>query len=216
MKNNEDLHIFQYGGSGAMYFLQQLLLSNKFICYFGHFNQPDRPTFKVNYDEIRKYLFSERDHNDWKKTELPPDNIMTAKIKNKNFNRIFFSMNFPEKWDLYAGKKVLVYTDLKTQVRLSWYKKAFWFIGKNDNYDLFIKEAKEILSNNKNLYYNPVYELFEKADILIKFQDLLNEKTLEIELNKFGVEITQEHIDFMNHYKSLHTPLLLHKIGVEP
>jgi hypothetical protein len=53
------------------------------------------------------------------------------------------------------------------------------------------------------------------ADELVKFQDLLTPEGLEIVLKKFDCEITQENIDFLNYYLSLHSKKLLKKIGIE-
>ena len=205
---SEDLNIFYYGGSGGFYFLHQLLTTKKFICIFKAKNN----NFK-SFNDIKNSMFNISNPNKWKENELFPDNNLTLKFKS-NKNKIFYNVNEYDEWLKLPGKKILIYTDLRSQIRLTWYKKAKWFMSKPHNYKNFYYIAKNILKNNKNLYHNSVSDAMQYADITVKFQDLLTPESLKIELKKFNCDISQENIDFLNYYLSLHTPKLLQKIGV--
>jgi len=205
---NEDLNIFHYGGCGGMYFLHQLLITKKFNCIFK------RGTKKSSFQEIRNYIFDIKNPDRWKETEIHIDNDFTLKYKKFN-NKIFYNVNTLDCWFSLPGKKILVYTDLRSQIRLSWYKKSFWFWKTEISYKFFFSKVKQVLSDNKDLYYNDVKNSMKYADEIVKFQDLLTPEGLEIVLKKFGCDITQDNIDFLNHYLSLHPPKLLKKLGIE-
>ena len=210
---SEHLNIFQYGGCGALYFMHQLLITKKYNCVHKMYGKIENTN-----DSIRNYAFTKPNHNRWKDTELFPDNNLTLKFK-KIENKIFYTVNDFENWFNYPGKKVLVYTDLYSQIRLNWYKKTKFFYYLENKYEVFYPIAKKILLNNKinnnnsELHFE-INEAIKFADIKVKFQNLLTTKNLEVELNKFNCDISQENIDFMNYYVKLHPPKLLKKIGI--
>jgi hypothetical protein len=204
-KDNEDLNIFQHGGCGGLYFFYQLLLTNKFNCVLDT---------EISYLEAKNFVFDIKNPDDWKNTEIFPDNNRTLQLKN-NSNRIFYTVNDFRSWMKLPGKKILVYTDARSQLRLNWYKRTYWFWKTEKTYIFFYKIAKGILKNKKGLYDKPVYVAMTRADLMVKFQNLLTVESLEKELKNFGCDITQDNVDFLNHYLSLHSPKLLRKLGVE-
>jgi hypothetical protein len=205
IENNEDLNIFQCGGCGGLHFFYHLLLTNKFNCFLE---------LEKSNLEAKNYVFDIKNPDEWKKNEIFPDNKRTLTLKN-NSNRIFYTVNDFTSWMKLPGKKILVYTDVRSQLRLNWYKKTYWFLDTEKTYNFFYKMAKGVLKSKKGLYEKRVYLAMTHADIMVKFQNLLTVESLEKELKNFGCDITQDNIDFLNHYLTLHPPKLLKKLGVE-
>jgi hypothetical protein len=111
--NHNNLHLNYFGGSGGFLALHLLLLSNH---YSNELND--------NTDSVIANQWRIPDHNKWKSNETWPDN-------NKTFNmpgspKLFYYCNRPEsEWEKLSGTKLLVYTDLSSQLALCSYKKAW-------------------------------------------------------------------------------------------
>jgi len=202
---SEDLNIFYYGGSGGFYFLHQLLLSKRGVCFFED---------KINFDIARQHNFGNINNpEEWTKHESWPDNEKTFATKLKK-PKIFFCVNNIDKWFDYPGKKILVYTDIRSQIRLSRYKKSWIFYDKKKRCNS-INDIKNLIKDNKNNMLSAANDAQQYADISVKFQDLLNVNSLTNILSSLDCVVTQENINFLNHYLSLHPKKLLEKIGVE-
>jgi len=115
IEDNEDLNIFQFGGCGGLYFCYQLLITNKFNCHLEK--------EKISFKEAKDSAFGIKEKNKWKSNELFPDNNKTLKLKN-NTKRIFYTVNEFDEWMDLPGKKILVYTDIHSQIRLNYYKRS--------------------------------------------------------------------------------------------
>ena len=206
---SEDLNIFYHGGTGGFYFFHQLLLTNKFFCQLeGN-----------SVEDIRTNQFNISDPTKWKSKEVWPDNDLT-RVSNTNLRKIYLVCNDINHWEKLPGKKILLHTDLKTHIRMAFYKKSHWFVPfqKISNYTTDINLMKNLLTSNKNNVLsanNILIKKFKlKNDDLILLQDLLNPIGLEKTLNQFGCEISEKNIEFMNYYLSLHPKKLLEKIGI--
>ncbi len=112
---NTDLHLGYIGGSGGFLALHLLLLSNYYNCCI------DRSIDKVVDQQWRI-----SDAKLWKSNEVWPCNEKTT--VEFTDHRLFFHCN-PElaEWQAHVDRKVLVYTDLKSQLALSKYKNAWIF-----------------------------------------------------------------------------------------
>jgi hypothetical protein len=198
---SKDLNIIYYGGSGGFYLLHQLLISKEFICFFHK---------EVNYDTIRFKNFNINSLNEWKNSEIIPDNVITAQLKTK-IKKIYFHNNDVDEWTKYSGKKILLYTDLKSQLRLCYAKKAGIFL----NNKCSINEVKNVLNGKKNYCYNNLDNEIFKDCYKIKLQDILTVSGLEKMLTELNCNLKQENIDFLNYYLRLHPKKLLEKIGIK-
>ena len=198
---SEDLNIFYYGGSGGFYFLHQLLINKEFVCFFHK---------EKDYDSIRFKNFNINLLKEWKNNEVKPDNKITSRLKTKR-KKIYFHVNDTEEWKKYTGKKILLYTDLRSQLRMCYAKKAGIFLNSNCSID----EVKKILNGKKNYYCNNLDNEIFKDCYKIKLQDILTVDGLEKILTELGCNIEQKNIDFLNYYLSLHPKKLLEKIGIK-
>lgn len=123
-----DVTLCYFGGSGGFFCLYLLLLSNQYKCFFedGTHSVYDTKPVHWGIDNVSQ----------WKDSEIWPDNGRTT-IANFDVNKIFFLCNpllltrtpgpHPDILSKYSGKKILLYTDLKTQWHLAKTKRAYWF-----------------------------------------------------------------------------------------
>lgn len=206
---NNDLNIFYYGGAGGFFFLNQLLLTGNFYCHFGD------EYSSSSYLDINKKQFNIYDMKFWKNTEVWPRNELTERHQT-SLRKIYFHCNDIKGWVEFKKYKICLYTDIKTQLRMAIHKKSFFYHSAHDpNYNEknYISYTKCILKNNHNILRQ--YKIsMKKANLNVKFQDLLSLEGLENFLNSVGGELKQENIDFLKHYLSLHPKKLLDKIGV--
>jgi len=107
-----DLHLNYFGGSGGFLALHLLLLSNH---YSNELND--------QLDVIIDRQWNITDHNKWKDNEIWPDNNKTLSMPESP--KLFFYCSLPRSiWEELSGIKLLIYTDLASQIALCTYKKA--------------------------------------------------------------------------------------------
>jgi len=200
ISKNNDLSIFYYGGSGGFYLLHQLLYTGNFFCVF---------------DDDWQEQFKNIDTRNWKGTESWPDNKKTL-ITDTKLRKIYFTCNNPDskRWVDFPGNKVILYTDLKSHMRLVLFKKAFCY---NETGIFSIKnKVKEFYKFNPFLKIKKIQKICKIPEThMIYYQDILTVDGLTRVLENLGCKINQNNIDFLNHYISLHPPKLLKKIGIE-
>jgi len=113
----------------------------------------------------------------------------------------------------HQKKYVWVYTDINSQNELVFYKKAYWYFPTNSRNkkitDLSIFSAKwqDLQVDKKAVHF------LEHSDILIKLQDLVNNPEILIQ-HQLLTNITQDQLNFINYWKSLHPPELLSAIRI--
>lgn len=137
------------------------------------FNPEVSPTwYDKELDLVRSYQWN-IDPLQWKNTEVPPSNkrtISAACVSRKY--RIFYSCNVISHWIGWPGKKILLFTDLETQIRMSMYKRA-WLYNNTTSHPISI--TKGLLKNAKT--YNghrvsaDMYRALQYADQVVYLQD---------------------------------------------
>ena len=133
--NHNDLHLNYFGGSGGFLALHLLLLSNY---YSNELNN--------RLDAIINSQWNIVDHNKWKHTETWPDNNKTLSMFESP--KLFFYLNKSSlEWREVSGIKLLIYTDLASQLALCKYKKAW--IGN-------ISAADQDLNFHFSRFYNNI------------------------------------------------------------
>jgi len=135
LDHNSDITVVYQGGSGGFFLYYLLLLS-------GHFISGEKSIIESNGDatEVWKLINSQfptslKNQNDgWKHTEHWPDNKLcanTSTSKRKLYlvcNPLFAPETYEHnKWITSISTPVLLYTDLKTQLRLAYDKRSYWF-----------------------------------------------------------------------------------------
>jgi hypothetical protein len=152
----------------------------------------------------------------WKATEQWPENDQTLlKSCNHKKFKIYFTCNDVQKWVSFPGQKIILYTDIRTQLRLSYYKKAWIFYNSNANKS-FRPIVKNILQNKSTLFNGVLISSLLKPLIspvtqLVCLQDLLL-KPSEV----FGITHNDEQCKLLKIWANLHPPELLNKIGLSP
>lgn len=111
------------------------------------------------------------------------------------------------------SKSVWLYTDFDSQNELAYYKKAYFY------YKQPLREKIQDVTNFIEIWNgvsvdkNAVYFL-NYSDIQIKLQDLVNSPDLLIDYGLIK-QVNQKQYDLLKHWKSLHPPELLNKIGIK-
>lgn len=132
-------------------------------------------------------------------------------------NEIFDTLGCKNKLMYLLGQanvvSVWLYTDINSQNELAYYKKASFY------YDRPGKEKIQDLDNYTEMWNGisvdklAVYFL-NNSDIQIKLQDLVNVPDLLIDCGLIN-NVNQKQYNLLKHWKSLHPPELLQKIGIK-
>lgn len=118
---NSDVSILYQGGSGGFALYYYLLLSGKFCTDYQSNWRDQYPTLLI------------KNPRSWKSFETWPDN---AKLKKSNKSpRLFLICNpcwndsmIQQNLSIVQNTfKIMLYTDLKLQLRMAWEKQAYWF-----------------------------------------------------------------------------------------
>lgn len=175
------------------------------LTHYNNYLQVIRDFYKTLVDDVVIKQILPRQWNPnrpiWKHGEIWPDNLMTGRIADSNdFNKIFFTGNNVGQWQHLPGYKILLYTDIKSQVRLAWFKKAKWFFECKKS---LIAQRPLLRRLFRRLLCNEVLAAWDHADLKINLQELINNSRWN------AVEA-----DLINQWKQQHPKLLLHKIGI--
>lgn len=140
----------------------------------------------------------------WKSTEVWPNNKGTlhSKCVDRPY-KIFFTCNDVDYWQRWPGKKVVLYTDIRTQTRLAMYKKAWKYTNPGKK---FLKTKNNLLSAeyyNGDLVGEKVKIALDQADCAVRLQDFVK--------SMLNVESTQQQKDFTKFWLSQHSANLLHR-----
>lgn len=135
--SSKNLHLGYVGGSGGFLTLHLLLLTNTYINNLSD----DLPN-------ILRQHWNVTDHNKWKDTEVWPDNAITSLMPGDQ--KLFFHLSPTVKlWQSIDEPKLLVYTDFRSQLLLSKFKKAWIYYEKTDNIII-----RDIDHHFRNFYQN--------------------------------------------------------------
>jgi hypothetical protein len=186
---SDNLNLLYSGGSGGFFLLHLLLLSNEYACCF--------PT-TASLSQIIDHQWNISDPNNWKKTEIWPDNLQTANLSS-NLKKIYFYCN-PNSCQVLdpSLRNLVLYTDYDSQKKLAFYKKANWFVGtKNFNYRFF--ELRNLEKHWQTHYNNIKDQTWPKCSPLKQFKNL----PVEIQQELLNNPNTKHFLNFDT--KALHT-----------
>lgn len=257
----KDLQLCYSGGSGGFLLLHLLLLSGKFYTAFD---------VNESINSIINKQWGVSDHSQWKKSEIWPNNRATLSATT-SLDRLYFICN-PDKGSasFFPAKNLILYTDINSQIELSYYKKAYWFVNDRSSslkiavFKKIIQEwnvhycnlkdpswpshvsarrinrlpkkiQQELLDSEythqllkkftdcclcsvgnykKDLVNLSILPFLQNADVVVKLQDLVNSNGTVLE-NLLGIPpINKQQRDLIGHWKQLHPPELLQKIGI--
>jgi hypothetical protein len=221
-RNRENLNIFYVGGNGGFFLLHLLLLSQEYAC---ELEQPKLGSFDSWFKHFKECIYPlQWDVNDgWKNNENWPDNMKTLLQENYGKPKIFFTCNEFNRWKNFPGKKVIIYTDIRTELRMSLFKQANHFL-KSKFVDgiitktIAVKGIRTVLRNPLEIYNNIEHRkgtqnMLDQSDIRINLQELIKnpEKVL---FDNFGLTLNEDQRNHIANWLSLHPKKLLQKINL--
>ena len=226
---DSDINFSYAGGSGGFLLLHLLLLENKHDIEFNYKECHGEkffslyPEFKNHLGNIsdipewRDFIFKEKletqwnitDASDWKSHELWMTNRLDF-VPRQGRYKLFFSTNDINEWKIYPGKKLYLYTDARTQVRMALKKRANWFFKRlNGDRYMNISSIKRIL--NTKVKFNDmevipdVCESIALAEKHILLQDLILDPVATL-----GISNTVEQQELINRWTELHKKFKLY------
>lgn len=205
MESDMDTSIMYFGGSGGFFLLHMLMLSNKFFC------EP-----LTDFQAVFEKQWDIKNPSNWKLSETRPNNASTAAAQT-NLNKLFLHCNNGPGpgpgWHRHPGTKVLLYTDIHTQLALAEYKHAWCFhpsyVQARSHDTIRSRVIEQTTHINQQLLYAPLANLWNVANIQIKLQDLVTNGAAV--LQQLGVQYTEQHAEFTDQWIKLH-PANLQKL----
>lgn len=136
----------------------------------------------------------------WQDNECWPLNHLTQQLANIH-NKIYFTCNDVKQWKSLPGHKIIIWTDIRSQIRLAWFKKANWFV--KDTKKSLMQHRKLISQLLKDPVHQTVTEAREQGTG-IKLQDIANSR-----------HWNDQQLEFLQNWRQQHPEILLKKIGIE-
>lgn len=186
-------------------------LKNQFVSYSNV--SACNSNYDLLLDHIDKLIQAQFQgtHKKWTHLNIIPNNNITQSLQSQKYKYklYFYRSGNVDDWRNYQGKKIVFYTDFKTQLRMSMYKKAKWFdndsIGERD---IVVSDIKNVINKVDviNGINKEVYDLIPLADYTVTLQQLIN-NPCEI----FQRNINDNQFDLIKKWQQLHPDLLLKK-----
>ena len=182
---------------------------------FGSEDTGFKPYDKDFGQKLMAEQFNIKDLRSWKHREHWPDNPATlASATGKP--KLFMTSSDERDWLRYPGKKIFLYTDYRTHLRLASSKRAFWFARQESPTLGYIKRAIKNVSDGllKEVHATKVFTE-KNGGITVRWQDVLTPKGLIDFFDKLGLKSNQDNMRFLEDYIKLHPKPFLDKLGIE-
>lgn len=207
---DRDVTIFYLGGSGGFCLFYYLLLSGKYQTGFDH----------TDYGSMAYAQFPDsliEGPSIWKSKELWPDNLMSKQSRSTK-PKLYLVCN-PDSTEgldqyIHDTHHILLYTDMKLQMRMSYEKKAFWFWIPKEDRETFFARPDLILQSDyafgKFLYTIMPDEFSPELDSIrtnydidqeVRLEDFVNTKTI----SNFDPPNEQQ-LNFLKHWYDIQPP----------
>lgn len=127
--------------------------------------------------EVIDHNWNITDHKKWKHNEIWPINADTlvSKCSDRPY-KIFFTCNIINDWLALPGKKVVLYTDIDTQLELARYKQAWVYSGGRQPSDDQITEIKQrAVEYQGRRVYHELAPVLAQADRRVYLQDFVHD-----------------------------------------
>lgn len=174
----------------------------------------DRNLIKEWYDENLQAVIKNQwnINGPWKSTEHRPDNNATLKTTcvHRPY-KVYFFCNDHSSWKSAPGKKILLYTDIRSQLRLAHFKQAWVFFDKPSHqwHGIMRKSLQQSIFYRGTQINNNLQQAFEIADDYITLQQFLLCPSIF-----FNREHNANQKKLTKNWAQLHPQKLLHKIGL--
>lgn len=117
---NKSLHLGYVGGSGGFLVLHLILLCDHYVNDLSH-----------DLANVIQKQWNIQDHAQWKKTEIWPDHKITHALTADH--KIYLHCNPSiDRWNKLEATKLLLFTDLRSQLALAKYKNAWMYVPDHD------------------------------------------------------------------------------------
>jgi hypothetical protein len=156
----------------------------------------------INGISYKKQWNVSEDRSKWKSAEKWPQNDLT---QNSSFNnKLFFNCN-PEKEHIIqdCDKRILLYTDIETQVMLAKNKHA-WKYSRINIEEFESVEKPETTKFNGFEVFHEVDKIAKLTDYQICLQDIVNTQG-QVLLDIFNEKVNEDNIFHNNMWLNLHT-----------
>jgi hypothetical protein len=156
----------------------------------------------INSSFYRSQWDINEDRTKWKSTEKWPSNLLT---QNSSFsNKLFFNCN-PGQEDIIqdCDKKILLYTDIETQMMLAKNKHA-WIYAEKSIEEFELVKTPQTKKFNGFEVFDKVAEFAEYTDYQIRLQDVVNTQGQAL-LDIFDLTINENNVHHNNMWLNLHT-----------
>lgn len=178
----DDVTILYQGGSGGFVLFYYFLLSGRYETGLeGDYKELSKKQFPL-------YLMNNYQH--WKEFEFRPDNSQCKKRTTSN-PKLFLMCN-PSSHDLTDYNlliskntyKILIYTDIKLQLRMSYEKQAYWFYKNNPSRPKhstnYLGYMRDILRNS-NSGFDPMLDEVKSKFLpnqTVRLEDFIHSKSV--------------------------------------
>jgi hypothetical protein len=212
-EKKEDLNIFYMGGHGGFFFLHLLLLSEEYRCNFG--DDSELP-YDLWFKNFKEHIYTKQwePSNEWKKNEVWPENELTLSQQYYDKAKVLYTCNKLPQWRSFPGKSAIIYTDIHTELRLSYYKKASLFYKTGPNKIESVTGVKKILRRTElidgKLYKKGMAILLNQFDIRINLHELIKDPE-NVLRNNFNISCNDAQKMHIKYWLSLHPKKLLEK-----
>ena len=199
----DDLNIYYIGGSGGFYLMHQLLITEQYWCSFG------LDHIHTSFDIIRKSTF-DQNRVSWKSNEIWPDNQLTL-TSTTSVSKIYLFNNMWgfSSWEKYPGKKLALYTDEKSWLRITANKGAalYWNRPRDDYFSI----TRSALRTNAYCRYISTSHQ-QAASYCFDWKDMITPRGIISIFDTLGLEFKDTNWQFMKFYLKQHDISLLHRV----
>jgi len=142
----------------------------------------------------------------WKSTEIWPRNqdTLVRSCTDRKY-KIFYTcagvIDDVEEWLKWPGKKIVLYTDIRTQLRLAMSKKAWYYYKAKNNQDKINIIKKEIRQSKVYKQCDvglTAFEALQHADESVKLQDFIKLMSSDA-ANKQQQQFTHQWLNYHSH-----------------
>lgn len=170
-------------------------------------------TWSLARDLAIEHQWSITRHSEWKRNELPVDNINPSMEKEwqyyqylpQHYRRAYLICNAVNQWAALPGFKVAVFTDIRSQFALCKFKKALTFTNETEDQLPYMYEIWQDQYQVKG----DLIESLQQAQYRVRLQDFVNNQEQFLgPMNSAQQALRQRWID-------LHPPELLKTIGIQ-
>jgi hypothetical protein len=208
---HKPIHLIYQGGSGGQLCSHLVLQSQQHFCAFDQQPIHTAEQFDQQFERIKQQQWHDIPSMDqWKTVEHWPQNNLTQSLRMPDRARFFLTVN-PSINDTkkYRAIKVLIYTDLATQLELSQLKRAWIY---HPNYNVPVTDdatwQTQYCGDTVSL---EIPQLAQQCTVVCKLQDVVKTQA-QILCEQLSLPWNDMHKQLVTHWLSLHPESVRQKL----